>query len=415
MPRHALRRQLYKSQHPQPGRRRFICSLAASGLLAVGGNPMAQTEPVASTQCRGTVDWPQWQTFLEYFVQPDGRVLDASTPEQHSSSEGQSYGMFFALIANDCQTFEKMWRWAVNNLANGDIYRNLPAWIWGKDKEGNWRVLDNNSASDAELWFIYSLLEAGKRWGRPDYTNDALALLRLVETLEIDTLPSLGKMLLPGPNHFVLPNNIWRLNPSYLPLPVLRRLASVSPNGPWNEVIESTVALLQATTPKGFVADWVCYQANPEAGTGMFITDPDKGDVGSYDAIRVYLWAGMTPADDPLAQTILDTLYGMAIAVKETGAPPERVDTKTGVGTNTGPAGFSSALAPYFHARNELAQMNAQYNRAASLLQANLLEMRAKAQQPPYYDNVLDLFSTGWQQGHYRFTASGDLQLQWDR
>lgn len=402
-----------KRHHYQ--RRRFICSLAAGGLLAAASSSPAQILQLQSRECNRQVEWPQWRVFLDYFVQHDGRVLDASTKEQHSSSEGQSYGMFFALVANDPDTFERLWRWAVNNLAGGDIRRNLPAWIWGKDENNNWRILDDNSASDAELWFVYSLLEAGKRWNRPDYLEDAMALLQQVEDLETDTLPGLGKMLLPGPRHFVLTNNIWRLNPSYLPLPVLRRLASASPNGPWLEIINTTAVMLRAVTPKGFVPDWVCYQTDTETGIGTFITDPDKGDIGSYDAIRVYLWAGLTPMDDPLAKTILDTVYGMAAVVKETGAPPERVNTESGAYKNTGPAGFSSALVPYFHARKEIVQMNAQHNRAASLMQARLVEMRDKALQPPYYDNVLHLFSTGWQQGHYRFLASGDLQLQWDR
>ncbi|WP_434089552.1 glycosyl hydrolase family 8 [Neopusillimonas aromaticivorans] len=110
--------------------------------------------------------------------------------------------------------------------------KNLPAWIWGKDDQGQWRILDDNSASDAELWFIYSLLEAGKRWQRPDYIEDAMALLRQVEAQETALLPGLGQVLLPGPRHFSLENNLWRLNPSYTPLPLIRRLESVSPRGP---------------------------------------------------------------------------------------------------------------------------------------------------------------------------------------
>ena len=97
--------------------------------------------------------WPLWQVFRQHFVQPDGRVLDASTPQQHSSSEGQSYAMFFALVANDQASFDKLWLWASNNLAGGDIKQNLPGWIWGLDDKGQWRLLDHNSASDADLWF----------------------------------------------------------------------------------------------------------------------------------------------------------------------------------------------------------------------------------------------------------------------
>ena len=46
----------------------------------------------AASQC-AVSEWPLWHSFTQHFIQPDGRVLDASTPQLHSSSEGQSYGM----------------------------------------------------------------------------------------------------------------------------------------------------------------------------------------------------------------------------------------------------------------------------------------------------------------------------------
>lgn len=395
----------------QPGRRRLmaaaLCSLPLSLPLPLAAQPEAK-------RCSNTPDWPQWRAFVEHFLQPDGRVLDASTPKLHSSSEGQSYGMFFALVANDPAAFERMWRWAVDNLAQGDINAHLPAWIWGKNEQGDWGVLDDNSASDAELWFIYALLEAGQRWQRPDYLRDAHSLLARVEAEEVADLPGLGKMLLPGPKHFALADRVWRLNPSYLPIPVLRRLATASPQGPWEEIATNTVTMLRAIGPKGYAADWVCYQAAEDGRTGQFIVDPDKGDIGSYDAIRVYLWAGLTPSDDPYAGTVLNLMHGMSVAVADTGAPPEIVHTLTGQIKNTGPAGFSAALVPYLHARKEDALMQMQYKRASALWQSGLDAALTQSQQPAYYNHVLSLFSTGWQQGHYQFQASGSLQLRWD-
>ncbi|WP_226954954.1 cellulose synthase complex periplasmic endoglucanase BcsZ [Mesopusillimonas faecipullorum] len=384
-----------------------LCALPLSGQSWATANTVDKA-------CQVAVKWPQWQVFVDHFLQADGRVLDASTSKQHSSSEGQSYGMFFALVANDRQTFERMWRWTVDNLAQGDIGKHLPAWIWGRDEQGNWGVMDDNSASDAELWFIYALLEAGRRWRRDDYLRDARALLAKVEAEEVTELPGLGKMLLPGPKHFALPDNIWRLNPSYLPMPVLRRLAEESPQGPWREIAGNTVTMLKAISPFGYAADWVCYQAGEVENTGRFIVDPEKGDIGSYDAIRVYLWAGLTSAADPYARTLLQVMYGMSTAVATTGAPPEIVHTLTGQTVNTGPAGFSAALVPYLHARSEPSLMQAQYQRATALWQSGLRLSQENSQQPAYYDHVLSLFCTGWQQGHYQFQASGSLQLSWD-
>ncbi|EPN64545.1 endo-1,4-D-glucanase, partial [Pseudomonas syringae pv. actinidiae ICMP 19079] len=85
------------------------------------------------------------------------------------------------------------------------------------------------SASDADLWIIYALLEAARIWQHPAYRNDALALLNTVEARLVVNLPGLGKMLLPGPEGFVQPDHSWRLNASYLPVPLLRRLSREEP------------------------------------------------------------------------------------------------------------------------------------------------------------------------------------------
>src|ERR1700753_3405773 len=62
-------------------------------------------------------DWPAYRAFVSRFVQQDGRVVDFSTPAQQTTSEGQSYGMFFALVANDRATFDRLLAWTRTNLA----------------------------------------------------------------------------------------------------------------------------------------------------------------------------------------------------------------------------------------------------------------------------------------------------------
>jgi endoglucanase len=60
--------------------------------------------------------------------------------------------MFFALVANDSGRFEGLLRWTELNLASGDLTAHLPAWLWGKDSQNRCHVLDENSASDADVW-----------------------------------------------------------------------------------------------------------------------------------------------------------------------------------------------------------------------------------------------------------------------
>src|SRR5688572_10477750 len=96
--------------------------------------------------------WPAWERFKTLYLSADGRVIDASVPQHITTSEGQSYALFFALVANDRDAFAQVLRWTHDNLSQGDLSRRLPAWQWGRAEDGTWRVLDANSASDSDLW-----------------------------------------------------------------------------------------------------------------------------------------------------------------------------------------------------------------------------------------------------------------------
>ncbi|RXN86639.1 cellulase [Achromobacter aloeverae] len=389
---------------------------AAWLVLALAAPVAAQAAPAAQAPTCAPPAWSRWDAFKQHYVQKDGRVLDASTPRQHSSSEGMSYGMFFALVADDRETFDRLWHWSVDNLAGGDISKHLPAWFWGLRDDGTWGVIDANSASDADLWFIYALLEAARVWHRPDYERDGKALLALVETREVAEFGGpggFGAMLLPGADGFVQPNQ-WRANPSYLPMPVLRRLAQASPQGPWNKIADNTLRLIQQSSPRGYAADWVAYDVDKD-GVGKFGPDPAKGAVGSYDAVRTYMWAGMTAVDDPLAKPMMQALGGLAQATAQNGVPPEKVDVHTGALSGTGPFGFSAALLPYLQASGQQELLESQLGRVRYAWYASLAPAQVARHQPPYYDYVLSMFGTAWLDGRYRFRRTGQIQLEWEK
>jgi len=363
-----------------------------------------------AAQCEA--DWPLWQQFTRHFVAPDGRVIDASVPQMQSTSEGQSYGMFFALVANDRPAFDRIWKWSIANLMEGDAASRLPAWQWGKGPDGSWGVLDPNAASDADLWIAYALLEAARLWRAPQYAQEAKTLLDRVRSEEVANLPGVGAMLLPGPAGFALENQVWRLNPSYLPLPVLRGLANGDKLGPWNELADNTARMLEQISPRGLVADWVGYQALSSNG-GHYVIDPVKGDLGSYDAIRVYLWAGMTHPADPLAAGVMHSVRGLLPITTAMGAPPESVSTTTGIVKGRGNFGFSAALLPYLQAGGQqaLAEKLAQQVRDQLAQDA----VAQPAQPPSYYSYMLSLFGLGFHEERYRFLSSGALQPSWEK
>lgn len=385
--------------------RLLIC--AALSFSFIGGAKAATCEPI---------DWPLWDSFKQHFLQDSGRVLDASVETQYTTSEGQSYGMFFALLANDRKAFEQMWTWSVDNLASGDMSKNLPAWSWGKTKDNEWKVLDANTASDANVWFAYALLEAGRLWGQSEYEQSAQQLLALIQEQEFADLPEFGPMLLPGKNGFVRTDEKnWLLNLSYLPIPVLRYLSGASVNSEWQALVDNTLRFMQQATPKGLAADWNVYQQQNDKY--VFTVDEQKGAEGSYDAIRTYLWAGMTDPADPLAKPVLQALSGMAelMQAEQRVVPPEKVDTLTGQSIGEGPFGFSAALLPYFISLNDMDQAQWQRERVQVELRAAFQPVRTKVQQPPYYDVVLSLFGQGWADGYYRFEKTGSLRPKWEK
>jgi endo-1,4-beta-D-glucanase Y len=392
-----------------------ICSrLRLRVLLIMAGLLICLPSFAAAHKCTAG-DWPFWEAWASRYVQKDGRVLESSMQENHSTSEGQAYNMLFALIGNDPERFDHLWTWTVANMLGSDLDQRLPGWLWGQGKDGQWQLQDANSASDADLWMAYALLEAARLWQRPDYRKDGLRLLATIRSKLVVDLPGLGKMVLPGPESFVQRNILWTLNPSYLPLPLLRRLAKEDPAGPWKQVADNTVRMIQSASPRGYVPDWVRYRMTA-IQSGQFMTEPGKGEMGSYDAIRVYLWAGMTAKKDPGFAPLMTALQGMTQAMAATAIPPEKVQVSTGALEGQAPFGFSGALLPYFMAQGDL--------HLAEQLQRHARES-IKAAFPPgsqpteakllYYNVMLSLFGLGWAEKRYQFRADGTLKLSWEK
>ncbi|HYL71991.1 MAG TPA: cellulose synthase complex periplasmic endoglucanase BcsZ, partial [Candidatus Dormibacteraeota bacterium] len=260
--------------------------------------------------------WPQWQAFKRLYVTDDGRLVDASTPQAVTVSEGQAYALTFALIANDRAGFARILDWTRDNLSAGDPAHVLPAWRWGRAADGTWTVLDRNSATDADLWMSYALAEAGRIWHNGAYTAQAKTMTALILRDEVAFVPGLGATVMPGPRGFVS-SGTWRLNASYVPIQVLRGLQRSGDAALWPALIESAHRLIIGSAPRGYAADWVLYRESQG-----FSADAATHGAGSYNAIRVYLWAGMLSEDDPLGSPLRRQLEPAALAAAH-GPPPE--------------------------------------------------------------------------------------------
>lgn len=95
----------------KPSFKRHACAVLSGLLLlplsmAAAAADMPQNfDPVIPAPAE--ISWPLWQDFKEIQIQ-DGRVIDDSDPRMITTSEGQSYAMFFALAANDRPAFDAL-------------------------------------------------------------------------------------------------------------------------------------------------------------------------------------------------------------------------------------------------------------------------------------------------------------------
>ncbi|EDM7351556.1 endo-1,4-D-glucanase, partial [Salmonella enterica subsp. enterica serovar Oslo] len=55
---------------------------------------------LAALSVQAACTWPEWDQFKKDYISQEGRVIDPSDARKITTSEGQSYAMFFALAAN---------------------------------------------------------------------------------------------------------------------------------------------------------------------------------------------------------------------------------------------------------------------------------------------------------------------------
>ncbi len=151
-------------------------------------------------------------------------------------------------------------------------------------------------------WFVYALAEAARLWNQPGYARDARMLLVAIESQEVSEVPEFGTMLLPGAAGFMRTGAALAVQPK---LPAHARAAAagctVAPGAMEPDCGQSMPATWLGNArpaptdwrPTGLPTPWIPRAPGLSPRTR-------KRAAGSYDAIRTYLWAGMTPRNDPL-------------------------------------------------------------------------------------------------------------------
>jgi endoglucanase len=380
----------------------LLCAAIGCALTAMPAG--AEVAP-SGAPAADAAKWPFWEAYKSRFLSADGRIIDM-TSGGFTTSEGQSYALFFSLVANDRETFDRVLTWTTRNLAKGNLTANLPGWKWGELSPSSWGVVDANSAADADLWLAYTLVEAGRLWSEKRYAELGRAVAKLIVAREVRSLDGLGAMLLPAPEGFRIGERAWRLNPSYLPDPLLQGLHAEGVAGPWPEIAANAVRLIRESSPKGFVADWVAY----ESGKG-FAPDPITGSIGSHDAIRCYLWAGAID-DEAAAKAAIDSrLHGMLDHWRRYGRLPEKINAWNDIPLDaSAPVGFLGALLPELQTKGSPTELH------TAQTQIELFANNGLYGNPAvYYDQNLLLFGKGFVESRFRFGPDGLLQVKWKK
>jgi len=342
-----------------------------------------------------------WPEYAKRFIQDDGRVVEYS---QHSrtTSEGQAYAMFFALVYNDQARFHAIVSWVNNNMAGGHLGKRLPAWLWGENDKHQWGVLDKHAASDADVWMAYTLIQAARLWHDQAYLNMGKAMLQRIEQDEVTYLEHIGMVLLPTPIQVIQADDHWRINPSYFAFPLLRFFAIYSESYVWSGVLHSSQQILLQYNQHGLVPDWLHYDRVEKQ---LYASDDA---VMSYDAIRSYMWVAMLHADDGMRRSLLESLDGIETFMHRNEHLPSSISLSSAETSEQSETGFAAALLPYLKVRSMHDVYARQKVWVLSQRKDCLLGAPAK-----YYENNLALFSQGWDNQAFSFGLGGELNVLW--
>lgn len=256
-----------------------------AGLPAAAGLGLSSPRQAAAAQASFAPNDPDWLSFKQRFIAPEGRVIDTGNNDI-SHSEGQSYGLLFALTFDDRATFDRVYQWTQANLKRPTDALHM--WRWLPNQRDH--TPDQNNATDGDLVIAMALIRAAARWGAPAYKASAIATAMDIRNKLIVNAGS-RLVLLPGLNGFVSKAAL-TVNLSYYNFVAFRELGAVDPSPLWEVLSLDGMALIQAARFGRWLLppDWLSVpksSAAPNIATGW-------PPLCSYDAIRVPLnlvWA----------------------------------------------------------------------------------------------------------------------------
>ncbi|HVY13839.1 MAG TPA: glycosyl hydrolase family 8 [Rhodopila sp.] len=280
-------------------RRRILLAGLAGGPAvdcAVRGARAAPAFPVA-----------EWESFKRRFVSPDGRVIDTGNGGV-SHSEGQGWGMLFAVAAQDEATFTQIAKWTSGNLARPSDALHAWRFVPGAKRQAG----DRNNATDGDIFIASALARAGRSWGQSDRLEAAAGIARDILRLLVRRIGPYT-VLLPGLQGFEAKDAL-TVNLSYYAFPLIAELAALVPSDEWEVLVRDGRTLID----RGRFGTW---KLPPDwlriASSGALATSPGWPPRFSFDAVRVPLWNAWAGLPNRTAMVAIDRFWS--------GYPADRV------------------------------------------------------------------------------------------
>jgi endo-1,4-beta-D-glucanase Y len=252
----------------------------AALLAGMAWHPLSAQPPASGgTQGSQIVD-AEWRAFRNRYLTTTGRIIDTAN-NGISHSEGQGYGMFFAVQFNDRLNFERLWGWTQHHLSR----RQDGLFAWRYDPSSSFPVSDTNNAVDGDIYIAWALALAAERWGVPDYRA---AATRIAEDILRCCVTEVGGqiVLLPGTGGFRSAEGTV-VNPSYYAFPALRALSRLVADRRWSRLERNGLEMIRDASMGRWrlPPDWLLL---PQSG-GISVAAPGWPARFSWDAVRVPL------------------------------------------------------------------------------------------------------------------------------
>lgn len=223
-----------------------------------------------------------WEAYKETFISADGYVWDRFRDGGEVTSEGQSYALLRAAWLGDAQTFDRVFAWTEAHLLRDD---GMYSWRWHPGEgDGAGRIVDANTATDADQDIALALIIAARAFERPDYRERAGEIVRAVRR---------GTRLEAGDGWFISAGN-WAnaqrvMNISYFMPASYPLFHELDPEGGWLILRETGYDLLQRIvdmSPTGLLPDFNVLE--PDGTVRGIVGMQGLHSDFSFDAMRTY-------------------------------------------------------------------------------------------------------------------------------